>query len=158
MLPISLELKESSEINCLWASLLKSGAFFHYFAQTSIEWHFITPATLYFRGIWEAAIKSIKYHCKRVIGETLQAFEELSTLLSQIKATLNSRPLLNIDNSDVDCINTLTSSHFLTGDIILSTPEVQLSSSPKLKNWWDLQQKLKKDFYKAWTKTYLSSL
>ena len=146
------------EINRLWASLPKSETVAHYLTQTSIEWHFIPPASPHFGGIWEAAIKSTKYHFKRVIGETLLTFEELSTLLAQIEAILNSRPLLNVDNSDVDCINILTPSHFLTGDVILSTPEVPLSSSPNLKNRWDLLQKLKRDFYKAWTKTYLSSL
>ena len=64
---------------------------------------------------------------------------------------MNSQPLFNIDNYDADCIN------ILTGDVIFSTPEVPLSSSPNLKNRWDLLQKLKRDFYKKWTKTYLSS-
>lgn len=32
-----------------------------------IDWHFIPPASPHFGGLWEAGVKSIKYHLKRVI-------------------------------------------------------------------------------------------
>ncbi|XP_035225552.1 uncharacterized protein LOC118198073 [Stegodyphus dumicola] len=103
-------------------------------------------------------IKSTKYHCKRVIGETLLTFEELTTLLAQIEAILNSRPLCSVNNTDIDCINIPTPSHFLTGDVILSPPELPLTSPANIRNRWDLLQKMCKDFCKSWTKAYLSSL
>ncbi|XP_035222886.1 uncharacterized protein LOC118195671 [Stegodyphus dumicola] len=120
--------RKLSEIQRLWASLPKNEAVAHHLTQASIEWHFIPPASPHFGGIWEAAIKSTKYHCKRVIGETLLTFEELTTLLAQIEAILNSRPLCSVNNTDIDCINILTPSHFLTGDVILSPPELPLTS------------------------------
>ncbi|XP_032575009.1 uncharacterized protein LOC116801159 [Drosophila sechellia] len=61
-----------------------------------IDWHFIPPAGPHFGGIWEAGVKSMKYHLKRIIGDTILTYEEMSTLLCQIEACLNSRPLYTI--------------------------------------------------------------
>lgn len=61
--------------------------------RLGIEWHFNPPASLYFGGLWEAAVKSVKHHLQRIIGDHLFTYEEMSTLLCQIEACLNSRPL-----------------------------------------------------------------
>ncbi|XP_063540322.1 uncharacterized protein LOC134749332 [Cydia strobilella] len=62
-------------------------------ALNGTTWHFIPPRSPNFDGLWEAGIKSTKYHIKRVIGESTLTFEEMATLLSQIEACLNSRPI-----------------------------------------------------------------
>ena len=65
-------------------------------ASQKIQWNFIPPAAPHFGGIWEAGVKSVKYHLKRVIGDTKLTFEEMTTLLNQLEAVLNSRPLIGI--------------------------------------------------------------
>lgn len=55
------------------------------------RWKFNPPSSLHFGGKGKAAVKSVKFHLKRVIGETGLTYEEYSTLLSQIKAVLSSR-------------------------------------------------------------------
>ncbi|XP_014216960.1 uncharacterized protein LOC106645583 [Copidosoma floridanum] len=72
--------------------------------------------------LWEAAVRSVKYHLTRVIGETRLTFEELSTLCANIEACLNFRPLCTLSN-EVSAELTLTPSHFLVGSALLSHPE-----------------------------------
>lgn len=62
-------------------------------ATNGTTWHRIPPYTPNFGGLWEAGIKSTKHHLKRVIGTSTLTFEEITTVLSQIEACLNSRPL-----------------------------------------------------------------
>uniref|UniRef100_A0A0K8VHT8 Integrase catalytic domain-containing protein n=1 Tax=Bactrocera latifrons TaxID=174628 RepID=A0A0K8VHT8_BACLA len=121
-----------------------------------IQWHFGPPAAPHFGGIWEAGVKSVKYHLKRVIGETKLTFEEMITLLSQIEAVLNSRPLCAIDSeSDIDV---LTSGHFLIGCPIIDCPEAINDNQIGSLDRWKLIQKLKKDFWKRWESEYVVML
>jgi hypothetical protein len=48
-----------------------------------VRWHFIPPASPHFGGLWEAAITSMKYHMRRVIGNACVNSEEMSTVLTQ---------------------------------------------------------------------------
>lgn len=62
-------------------------------AMENTTWHFSPPGAPHFNGLAEAGVKSVKSLLKKVIGETNFTFEELCTLLSQIEAVLNTRPL-----------------------------------------------------------------
>lgn len=57
-------------------------------------------------GKWETIVKSMKFHLRRKIGETPLTYEELSTLLAQIEAVLNFRPLepLSDDPDDLSAL------------------------------------------------------
>ena len=61
-----------------------------YATKTQFQWHFIPPNSPHFGGLWEAGVKSLKYHWKRTVGKELLTFEEFSTLLTQVEACLNS--------------------------------------------------------------------
>jgi len=81
----------------------------------NIQWKFIPEQTPHFGGLWEAAVKSMKFHIKRVIGDIKLSFEELTTVLTQIESCLNSRPLTSLPAHDDDGIEALTPGHFLIG-------------------------------------------
>ncbi|GFT76069.1 integrase catalytic domain-containing protein [Trichonephila clavipes] len=121
------------------------------------NWHFIPPSSPHFGGIWESGIRSVKFHLKRVLGETILTFEELTILLTQIEGLLNSRPLSYVNDSDIECISTLTPSHFLTGDVLLSVPE-ELPSTSNHRDRWELLQNIKRGFWKKWSSEFISSL
>ncbi|GFT28223.1 integrase catalytic domain-containing protein [Trichonephila clavipes] len=126
-----------------FASKLNENEHFCYFlSQVNIEWHFSPPVSPHFGGLWEAGVKSIKYHLKRVIGNTNLTFEEFSTLLTQVEAILNSRPLVSLDcDNDPDSLNILTPSHFLIGEVITSSPEHTNDDKLSLRSRWDIVQK-----------------
>ncbi|GFX06941.1 integrase catalytic domain-containing protein [Trichonephila clavipes] len=91
------------------------------------------------------------------IGRNHINFEELTTLLTQIEGLLNSRPLSYVNDSDIECISTLTPSHFLTGDVLLSVPE-ELPSTSNHRDRWELLQNIKRGFWKKWSSEFISSL
>lgn len=98
-------------------------------ANDTIEWRFIPVNSPHFEGLWEAGVKSSKFHLKRVIGKTPLTFEELYTIFTHIEAILNSRPLSPL-SSDPNDLNPLTPAHFLIGRRILSVPEPNLTDIP----------------------------
>jgi hypothetical protein len=53
----------------------------------NVEWHFIPQRSPpHMGGLWEANIKCVKNHLKRVIGNANLTFEELYTVLTSIEA------------------------------------------------------------------------
>jgi hypothetical protein len=65
--------------------------------QTQFHWHFIPWISHHFGGLWEAGVKSLKYHWKRIVSKSLLAFEEFSTLITHIRSVfefLNSYSII----------------------------------------------------------------
>ena len=116
------------------------------------------PSTPHFGGLWEAAVKPIKHHVRRVIGEQVLTFSELATLLCKVKVCLNSRPLVPlVDNAtDLAC---LTPAHFLIQRDSFLVPEPDLTNEciPFGKSW-KLVTQMSQHFWSRWSKEYLSSL
>ena len=92
-----------------------------------IEWRFIPEHSPHFGGLWEAAVKSAKTHLRRVVGDVKLTFEELSTVLAQIEACLNSRPLVPVNVPDDDSIEVITPGHFLIGRPLCALPDPAFS-------------------------------
>lgn len=68
-----------------------------------MEWHFIPPRSPHYGGIWESAVRSMKLHLKRTLGEVCLTVGEMTTILTQVEAILNSKLLtpLSEDQSDL---------------------------------------------------------
>ena len=113
----------------------------HYLSDKKITWKFIPQHIPHFGGIWKAAVKSMKSYLKRILGDVRLTYEELSTLLTQIEACLNSRPLTPLPNDD-DVIEALTPGHFLVGKPLTALPEATSNDSISLFKRWQLCKSL----------------
>lgn len=127
--------------------------FFTYISEMKIEWSFNAPAWPSAGGLWESAVKSLKHHLRRVLGEQKLTYEEFSTLLSQIEACLNTRPLCPI-SEDPDDLDYLTPAHFLSSGPVLTIIETETDERTR----WRLTQKIFDDLWKRWKSEYLCQL
>lgn len=125
-------------------------------ATNNTRWHFIPPHAPNFGGLWEAGIKSAKYHMKRVIGDSTLTFEEITTVLSQIEACLNSRPLSKVSSNAEDPFP-LTPGHFLIGEPLVLVPDsnYETSNISNLRRW-QLTQRMVQHFWRRWQQEYLT--
>ncbi|CAF4950681.1 unnamed protein product [Pieris macdunnoughi] len=96
------------------------------------------------------------HHLKQVIGTQTLTFEEMSTLLYQIEACLNSRPLSQLSVNSQDP-TPLTPGHFLVGEPLVLVPDsnYETSSVSSLKRW-QLTQQLLQHFWRRWSNEYLT--
>ncbi|XP_049886828.1 uncharacterized protein LOC126381383 [Pectinophora gossypiella] len=137
---------------------MTSTDFFDKLNELHIEWHFIAPRWPTAGGIWEAAVKSMKYQFMRVIGDQKLDFEQLTTLLAQIEACMNSRPLCPL-TEDPEDLQYLTPGHFLVGSPMMSLPqENQTGSKLDLRNRWKIVEMMHQHLWKRWSNEYLHQL
>ncbi|GFW42152.1 integrase catalytic domain-containing protein [Trichonephila clavipes] len=130
----------------------------NYLAAEGIEWKFIPARSPNFGGLWEAAIKSCKYHLKRVVNGINLTYEELLTVTVQIEGILNSRPLCPLSNNDDD-FQVLTPAHFLINRSLNSLEEPNLTKCKEsnLKKWQKIT-KIVQLMWKFWSRNYLNQL
>lgn len=92
------------------------------FADDNISFHRIPARSPHIGGLWETAIKRVKFHLKRVVGNAHLNFEEFYTVLIQIESILNSRPLCSLTNFPND-VTSYFPAHFLIGRSLTAIPE-----------------------------------
>lgn len=121
-------------------------------------WKFIPPNAPHFGGLWEAAVKSAKYHLARIVGGQNLTFEEMSTVLCEIEAVLNSRPLVPL-SADPNDMTYLSPGHFLVGTPLNSFPITNLSDiNVNMLTRWQMIQQMREHFWTRWSNEYLHSL
>lgn len=119
-------------------------------AANGTTWHFIPPHAPHFGGLWEAGVKSAKHHLRRVVGNNTLTFEELSTVLAQIEACLNSRPISQISSNAADPIP-LTPGHFLVGEPPVLVPDHNYEeANVGLLKRWQITQRMVQHFWRRW--------
>ncbi|GBM43421.1 hypothetical protein AVEN_18595-1 [Araneus ventricosus] len=130
----------------------------NYFTSEGIDWNFIPPKSPHFEGPWEAGVKSVKHHLKRIIGNLHFTYEEFETIMIQTEGILNSRPLTPL-SSDEDNFDVLTPGHFLIGRPISSIPEPFLTDINENRlSRWQKTTKVVQLIWKKWKSDYLNTL
>ncbi|XP_071643026.1 uncharacterized protein [Temnothorax longispinosus] len=128
----------------------------HAAAEERLNWHFIPPRAPHFGGLWEAAVRSMKQQLTKTIEDASLTVVEIMTVLAQVEAILNSRPLTPLSNDPLD-LSALTPAHFLIGDSLTSYPEPDILDIPmnRLSRWQHVER-LKQHFWSRWSKEYLA--
>lgn len=127
-------------------------------SHLGVEWHFIPPSSPHFGGLWEAGVKSLKHHLKRTMQTQILTYEELNTLMAQIEAILNSRPLTSLSDDPND-LGYLSPGHFLIGRALTSLPTPDLAELPMNRlTRWQLLQKTLTLIWQRWSIEYLNTL
>lgn len=125
--------------------------------KNKITWSTIPARAPHFGG-WECGVKLVKHHLKRVLGNVKLCFEDFNTLIIEIEAIVNSRPLWSIPTK-IDEFEALTPGHFLTFKnlTVLPEPNIDHISLNRL-NQYQFLQRLTSDFWKVWNKEYIQTL
>lgn len=90
----------------------------------------------------------MKLLLKKTVGTQVLTFEELTTVVAEAEAILNSRPLLPLDSPADDAIPPLTPGHFLIGSPLVALP-LRTDTTSKLPNLcrWNLVKRLTFDVW-----------
>lgn len=107
-------------------------------------------------GIYEAAVKSMKFHLKRVIGTRVLDYHGFYTLLCKIEAILNSRPLTPLTDDPQD-MQALTPAHFLIMREFVAPPPFQCATDKHLigRKLWEARKQILDHFWVRWRQEYL---
>lgn len=127
-------------------------------AKQQISFHYNPPAAPHFGGVWEREIRSVKAAFNSTLGSETVTEEVLMTVLTEIEAILNSKPLgyVSANLADPDPV---TPNCLLLGRPDGSLPPVVYPESELLsKRRWRHSQVLAERFWSTFVKHYLLGL
>ena len=148
------------------SEMVKQPEFTKYLEGVGVEWTFNLEKAPWWGGIFERLIQSVKRSLRKTIGQAKFTYDELNTVLIEIEAILNSRPLTYVTSEDLE--EPLTPSHLLIGRRILSLPDdlnyIDDGDEDFVVDSENLQRRTRhlnnviNHFWKRWTKEYLLEL
>ncbi|XP_068696913.1 uncharacterized protein [Montipora foliosa] len=126
--------------------------------QKGCQWVFQPPKASHASGVWERLIRSTRTVLRAILGNSLVDEEVIATVLTEVEAILNSRPLCAASD-DPDDQDPLTPNHLLLQKAVHNLPpgsfvKEDLFSRKK----WRQAQILADHFWKRWLKEYILSL
>ncbi|KRZ66287.1 hypothetical protein T10_2980, partial [Trichinella papuae] len=125
-----------------------------------IEWKFITERAPWNGGYWERLVRSVKNTLRKILGKTTLDEEELTTVLCEIEAKINARPLTFVGD-DVKDADALTPFHFLIGRPFVDIPMTPASTVEEkrlsLNRKWKKRQQIVFHFWKRWRNEYITT-
>ena len=163
----ALQFKTASKVlNLVWKHVIQSKEVQTYASNVGVKWNFIVELAPWMGGFYERLVGLVKRALRKTINRKLLSFIQLQTVLKEVEAVVNSRPLVYV-SGDIDSTLALSPKHFLTLNPNTGIPELEddyLDYSPyestaeRLLNIWKKGQKLLNMFWKIWRDEYLLSL
>ena len=135
--------------------------------KRGVSWRFIPKKAPWHGGFWEGLIGLTKTAIKKVLGRRYVSLSTLETIIVEIEAMLNDRPLTFV-SSEYGDPEPLTPAHLLHGRRITCLPHqaVELNEltdpsygeAAQVRKRAKLQAAVLNDFQKRWCHEYLTSL
>ena len=159
----------STTLSRAWKDVIKDEKVCDFSSKRFIKWNFIVELAPWMGGFYERLVGLTKRALRKTIGTRSLTQRQLSTILTEVEAVINSRPLVYVD-SDLNSNIALTPSHFLSLHSNCVIPDLTeeidpefdaskiVSSSQQLLEIWKRGQKLLNQFWNVWRQEYLSSL
>ena len=101
--------------------LFNSPAVLEALSRKGTEWRFIPARAPWYGGFWERLIGLTKTSLEKILGRRFVSMETLQTIVTEIEAVLNDRPLTHV-SSNLHDLEPLTPSHLLYGRKMTSLP------------------------------------
>ena len=129
-----------------------------YLLQRNVKWTFNPPTGSHHGGVWERCIRTVRKVLRALIKEQVLDEESLSTLMCEVEAIVNGRPITKLSDDPRD-LEPLTPNHLL---LLRAGPAVPPGIFSKQdcynKRRWRQVQYLADVFWRRWVREYLPSL
>ena len=96
-----------------------------FLAEKRVRWSFQLPRAPWWGGFFERLIKCAKRCLKKMLGVVKVTYDELSTLIVEVEAILNSHPLTYVYPGDAE--EPLIPSHLMAGRRWMSIPDERIA-------------------------------
>ncbi len=123
-------------------------------------WHelgYVTTQSTQLRRSLGTGVESAKHHLRRIMGNAILTMEEFTTLLTQIEAILNARPMSPMSSNPNDDAPQ-SPGRFLIGSQLTALPENSSLKEISSAKRFELVKTISEHFWKRWQKEYLSNL
>lgn len=122
-----------------------------------IKWKFNPPGAAWWGGWWERLIRILKQLLCKQLQRACLSNEELSSVICDCEAIINSRPLTYVSEDSEDLI-TLTPSMFLQEVKEIGIPDLDSIDASSLRRHLKYIHKIRCNLRKRFRKEYLSQL
>ncbi|VDP25819.1 unnamed protein product [Heligmosomoides polygyrus] len=128
-----------------------------------ITWKFIPPLSPWKRGFYERLVGLFKAAFKKSVGRAVLPLTLLQTVVTEVEATLNSRPITPYREKDV-FVHVLRPIDFLIPEVDMQIPpspqqsEEFLTASHNLAMWYKETVAVLDQLWEVWYNDYLAAL
>ena len=120
------------------------------------------PSASHMGGSWERQIRTVRNVLTPLLGECGRQLDDESfrTLMKEVQAIVNSRPLALNDMSSTNSPEPLTPNHLLTmkSKVLMPPPGNFVKEDLYLRKRWRRVQHLANEFWDRWRKEFLQAL
>uniref|UniRef100_A0A915DCU7 Integrase catalytic domain-containing protein n=1 Tax=Ditylenchus dipsaci TaxID=166011 RepID=A0A915DCU7_9BILA len=148
-----------------WDKIFQSQEVLNYSSSQGIRWHFIIERAPWKGGFYERLVAMVKHHLRRTLGRSALTADVFETILVQVEAIVNSRPITFLSH-DQTFPQPLSPSDFLMPlkggvpptELADSEYTPQKSTPETLLELWEKQLQALNNFWCQWSADYLLSL